>query len=203
MTTYILGYDTETTGFPSSKKPLNDETQPHVVQLAAQLVELSTKQVVQSMDVIIRPDGWTIPKESEDVHGISTEKAFRLGVREDVAIEMFYDLWLKANFRVGHNEQFDAKIISIGLSRFMPLSSAEKWNAGHSFCTQRESTNIVNIPPTQKMLAVGRKTPKSPNLAEAYKFFSREELVGAHNALVDVQACMSVYWGIRAHRDAA
>lgn len=71
--------------------------------------------------------------------------------------------------------------------------------AAPAFCTQGKSTKIINLPPTEKMLAAGRKHAKSPNLAEAYEFFTGKKLEGAHNAAVDLAACKAVYYGIKKH----
>jgi DNA polymerase-3 subunit epsilon len=43
------------------------------------------------------------------------------------------------------------------------------------------------------MKAAGRKGPKSPKLSEAYRHFLGEDLIGAHDALVDVRACRRIY----------
>ena len=59
------------------------------------------------------------------------------------------------------------------------------------------STPILKLPPTERMLAAGRTHFKSANLSEAYKHFTGNELVGAHSALADVQACMAVYFAIK------
>ena len=56
-------YDTETTGLPDFKAPSESEHQPHIVQLACALVDLDSRQITESMDVIIRPDGWKIPAD--------------------------------------------------------------------------------------------------------------------------------------------
>ncbi|WP_182340872.1 hypothetical protein [Comamonas koreensis] len=61
--TLALAYDTETTGLPLFKEPSEHPDQPHIVQLGAILVDLNTRTTIASMDVIIRPDGWTIPDE--------------------------------------------------------------------------------------------------------------------------------------------
>jgi DNA polymerase-3 subunit epsilon len=44
---------------------------------------------------------------------------------------------------------------------------------------------------------VGRKHPKSPNLGEAYEFFTGRKLVNAHDAAVDVAACKAVYLALK------
>jgi len=58
----LLPFDTETTGIPIWSTPSGNENQPHMVQLAAMLVDSETKEIVESMDVIIKPYGWVIPK---------------------------------------------------------------------------------------------------------------------------------------------
>lgn len=59
MSTSIC-YDTETTGLPLFKEPSDHPGQPRVTQLAAELFDDATGATIASMDVIIRPDGWTI-----------------------------------------------------------------------------------------------------------------------------------------------
>lgn len=191
-----LFYDTETTGLPLFHEPSEDPRQPHLVQLAASLVDLDSRRVIASMDVIVRPMGWEIPAEVAAIHGITTEQAMAVGVPEPVALRMFVGLY-NARKRVAHNEQFDARIIRIGLKRYDVGLDADVWKAGQSECTQLLSTPILKLPPTEKMRAVGRNHFKSANLGEAYKHFTGSELVGAHNALVDVQACMAVYFAIQ------
>ena len=73
--TLAIFYDTETSGLPLFKEPSEDPRQPHIVQLAACLVDLDTGQTVSSMDVIVRPNGWTIPDNVAAIHGITTERA--------------------------------------------------------------------------------------------------------------------------------
>jgi DNA polymerase-3 subunit epsilon len=59
------------------------------------------------------------------------------------------------------------------------------------------STPICNLPPTAKMIAARRNHPKTPNLGEAFEFFTGEKLEGAHSALVDVDACMRIYFALK------
>ena len=191
-----LFYDTETTGLPDFKAPSESAHQPHIVQLAALLVDMDTRETIQSMDVICRPDGWTIPDEVAAVHGITTEHAAEVGIPEHLAVSMFMELWA-GRARVAHNEQFDARIVRIALMRFHSEEAADIWKSGPTECTARLATPICALPPTEKMKAVGRFHHKTPNLGEAYRHFTGKGLENAHSAMADVMACRDVYFAIK------
>jgi DNA polymerase-3 subunit epsilon len=192
-----LFYDTETTGLPDFKAPSESEHQPHLVQLAALLVDLDTRSMINSMDVIVRPDGWTIPDDVAEIHGITTERALVEGVPEGSAIGALMDMWEKAQIRIAHNEPFDARIVRIALVRHMDQAMADKWKEGKAECTARLSTPICKLPPTPKMVAAGFNKFKTASLGEAYRHFTGKELEGAHSALADVHGCMEVYFAIK------
>ena len=191
-----LFYDTETTGLPDFKAPSESAHQPHIVQLAALLVDMDTRETIQSMDVICRPDGWTIPDEVAAVHGITTEHAAEVGIPEHLAVSMFMELWA-GRARVAHNEQFDARIVRIALMRFHSEEAADIWKSGPTEGTARLATPICALPPTEKMKAVGRFHHKTPNLGEAYRHFTGKELENAHSAMADVLACRDVFFAIK------
>lgn len=201
-----LFYDTETTGLPLFSEPSDHPDQPHIVQLAAALVNMDTRRIISSIDVMIRPDRWVIPEQAAQVHGITTEMAGDLGIPESQALDAFLSLWGYAGSRtrIGHNESFDARIIRIGIKRWIDTRPenadlvfpfSDQWKEGKAECTQKISTPIVKAPPTEKMIAAGRTGHKSANLGEAYEFFTGKKLEGAHSAMVDVKACMDVYFG--------
>lgn len=196
----VLFYDTETQGLPLFNEPSEDPRQPHVVQLAACLVDTDTRKTISSMDVIVRPNGWTIPDDVAKIHGITTERAMDVGIPESAALDMFMALYGERR-RIAHNEPFDARIIRIALLRHGRTALiADAWKAADAECTQQLSTPILKLPPTEKMLAAGRTHFKSANLGEAYRHFTGKELIGAHSAMIDVQACMDVYFAILAQR---
>lgn len=203
--TPILIYDTETTGIPQWGLPSEDPSQPRITQLAAELHDEDTGTTLAFMDLIIKPEGWTIPEELEALTGITNEKAERFGAPIGQALGLFLEMWKKATLRVAHNEPFDMRMIRIELMRSTEHDDvfADEWKAGPAFCTQKNSTKIVNLPPTEKMAAAGRYHAKSPNLGEAYKHFTGTDLIGAHNAAVDLAACREVYYGIKRYHAAA
>jgi DNA polymerase-3 subunit epsilon len=193
-----LFYDSETTGLPLFHEPSEDPRQPHIVQLAAALVDLDSWETRASMDVIIKPEGWEIPADVAAIHGITTEVALQLGVPADTVLELFVDLWRRGAARIAHNESFDARLVRIALMRHMVNDTAlhDEWRGGAALCTQVLSTPILKLPPTAKMIAARRNHHKSANLGEAFEFFVGRKLEGAHRAMVDVQACIEVYKAI-------
>jgi len=182
----ILFYDTETTDKPLFKEPSDDPRQPHIVELAAALVDSDTRRSVASLHLIVRPDGWTIPDEVAAIHGITTERALQLGVSEDVATLALLALWRRADLRVGHNESFDARIMRIALKRFLGDQVADEWKEGAKYCTCFGARAFTALPKN-----------KLPTLSEAVMHFFGEELADAHSAKADMQATADVYWEIQ------
>jgi DNA polymerase-3 subunit epsilon len=195
-----LFYDTETSGIPVWGKPSEDPCQPRVTQIAAELCEDDTDRVLAGMNFLIKPEGWTIPDDVAALNGITTELALQHGLPIKNVLPMFIAMWRRANFqRVAHNESFDMRMIRIELMRdpSCEVAFADEWKAAPAYDTCSNSTKIVNLPPTEKMLAAGRNNPKSPNLGEAFKFFTGRDLVDAHNAAADVMACKAIYYALR------
>lgn len=196
----ILFYDSETTGLPLFKEPSEHPDQPHIVQLAAFLVDQDSRETIASMDVIIRPEGWVIPDDVAAIHGITTKKAQDLGIPEALAVDMLLALHNNASIRIGHNEQFDARILRIAAKRHIdprdqcdPLPVSDEWKTGDSECTAQLARPICQLPPTAKMKG-GFKTP---TLLEAYQHFFGQEFPGQHTARGDALACMRVYFAIQ------
>ena len=192
-----LFYDTETTGLPLFRERSDHPDQPHIVQLAAHLVDLDKRTVLQTIDLVVRPDGWVIPDEVSAIHGITTDYASEVGIREDTVLDLFSDLHDKCDVRIAHNEQFDARIIRIGIKRLFDGDEADKYKTGKSECTCTMATPIVKCPPTPKMKAKNMNGYKKANLQEAYKHFFGKGFDNAHSAIADVNACMAVYFAIK------
>jgi len=190
----ILVFDTETTGIPDFKARSVDPAQPHIVQMAL-IIYGDDLVSTQDTSVIVRPDGWIIPPEMTAIHGISHERAMDEGVPEKDAAEMFLVAQAKASLRVAHNESFDRRILRIAMTRAgIERDVIEFTEARQSYCTCQASKPILNLPPTDKMMASGFNGPKPPKLEECIKHFFGEELPGSHDALIDAQACARIYF---------
>lgn len=176
-------YDAETTGLPNWKEQSGDPCQPHIVQLASVLCNAETEEIISSMDVIIKPDGWEIPEEMTEIHGITTEMAMDVGVPEFMALDMF--LALRGDIRVAHNRTFDQRIIRIAAKRYSTDATVDSWAEKEDHeCSMQLARKIMPI-------------SKSPTLAEAYQFFTGKELENAHSAMADTLGCKEVYLAIQ------
>lgn len=192
-----LFYDTETTGLPLWKEPSGDPRQPHLVQLAALLVDLEMRQVVEELDLLIKPEGWIIPDDVVAVHGITTAHALEHGIHESTALDRFMALHELADERIAHVESFDARLLRIALKRYRDDAAADAWKAGPSQCTAKLSSPICQLP-------LKKPSPwskfKTPNLTEAFEFFTGGPMAGAHSAMADTRACMTVFFGVQDHQ---
>ena len=192
-TTLVLAFDTETTGLPLWKEPSEHPDQPHMVQLAAKLFDPETREVRESIDVLIKPDGWVIPDEVIAVHGITNERAAAEGIPEVEAIQMLLSMAMQAKELVGHNVSFDKRIARIAIKRYIgssepdaPEPEADAFKAIPEFCTMWKSRPYTKLP--------GNKLPK---LTEAYQHFTGKPMEGAHSAGGDVEGCMTVYFALK------
>lgn len=192
-----LFFDTETTGLP--KKNQHEDMQPHVVQLAATLTD-DAGRIMSQINHIIKPEGWDIPKEASDVHGITMDVAMKYGISRQAVLMMFSNLVKRSDLLIAHNAEFDLKMLNLQYKRQglqSPLFDKEV------YCTADNSTDILKIPPTQRMKDWGHGDKfKRPTLQEAHIFFcSHWNSAAAHNAMYDVEACMAVYFKLKGMED--
>lgn len=193
-----LFFDTETTSLPDFRARSHDPSQPHLVELALLLCDDDGNEI-RHWCHLIKPDGWVITEENTKHHGITHEQALAEGIPEDMAVGLYLLARTQADLRVAHNTSFDDRILRIAMTRAgVARNIIEFLESQPSFDTCRASTKLVNLPPTEKMLAKGMKTPKAPSLEEAFFFFTGQPLEGAHRALSDTRACAKVYFHLMA-----
>ena len=190
---FVLFYDSETNKLPEWKMPSGHECQPHLVELSALLVNRDTREIVDSLDVIIKPEGWEISEDNAAIHGITQEKALAEGIPEAEAYERFMTLWAGCH-RVAHNRTFDQRMIRIAAKRYGTVEQQEAWAE-----KETHECSMLLAKPIMQLLPKGRYGYKNPKLEEAYEFFTGKQLEGAHRAMNDTRGCMAVYWGIQDH----
>ena len=184
---WYLFFDTETTGTPLNYKAPSSDTRnwPRLVQLGWILMTENGEKISKG-NYIIKPDGFTIPAEATKIHRITTKMALELGYDLSYVIDKFLQDFNKAKYIVGHNIDFDKKIIGAELIR---LSKPDIMNSKQAFCTMKSSTDFCKIP--------GYYGYKYPKLQELYhKLFGRD-FEEAHNAASDIEATQQCFWELR------
>ena len=177
----FLIFDTETTGLPKKwNAPLSDsENWPRCVQIAWQIHDFNGL-CIENKSFLIKPEGYTIPYESEKIHGISTSLANSRGEKIKKVLKTFLNSISKCKYICGHNVKFDINIIG-----------AELFRIGH----ENKIGQVPIIDTCSEITAEISKLPggrggkfKFPTLSELYFNLFNENFKEAHNATADVEA---------------
>jgi DNA polymerase-3 subunit epsilon len=183
----ILFFDTETTGLPKNwKAPVTDlNNWPRMVQLAYILYD-TNENVISKGDYIIKPEGYSIPSDSSNIHGISTEKAIREGKELRLVLDEFNSLLSKAEYLVAHNISFDEKIVG---AEFLRIEMQNSIPSKRKICTMESSTNFCAID--------GPYGYKWPKLSELHYKLFHSNFEEAHNAAEDIKATAKCFWELK------
>nr|WP_299488169.1 DNA polymerase III subunit alpha [uncultured Allomuricauda sp.] len=177
---YLI-FDTETTGLPKRwNAPITDtDNWPRCIQIAWQLHD-EMGNLLEHQDMLVQPDGFNIPYEAEQIHGISTALAEQKGKPLQEVLEAFNIALDKAKFVVGQNVDFDINIMGCEFHRMdveNPLTELPVLDT----CTEA-TAELCKIPGGR-----GGKF-KLPTLTELHEFLFGEPFAEAHNATADVEA---------------
>jgi DNA polymerase-3 subunit alpha len=183
---YLI-FDTETTGLPKRwDAPLSDsENWPRCIQIAWQIHDASG-ELIAHQDYLIQPTGFTIPFDSEQVHGISTVLAEEQGVSLSEVLEDFQAAINGVAYVVGHNISFDRNIMGAEFLR-QGLEDPLEGKTVIDTCTEETATLCK--------LAGGRGGKfKLPTLGELYVHLFQVQFEEAHNATADVEATARAFF---------
>lgn len=177
---YLI-FDTETTGLPKRwNAPITDtDNWPRCIQIAWQLHD-EMGNLVEHQDMLVQPDGFNIPYEAEQIHGISTALAEQKGKPLQEVLEAFNMALEKAKFVVGQNVDFDINIMGCEFHRMEVENSLTELPVLDT-CTEA-TAELCKIPGGR-----GGKF-KLPTLTELHEFLFGEPFAEAHNATADVEA---------------
>ncbi|GHE62482.1 DNA polymerase III subunit alpha [Roseivirga thermotolerans] len=184
---YLI-FDTETTGLPQNyNAPLTDfENWPRLVQIAWQLHDMRGN-LIRNRNLIIKPDGFTIPYNSVQIHGITTERALEEGLDIKEVLAMFEEDIKEASFGIGHNIEFDYNIVG---SEFLRAGLTNALEPLEPLDTKLVSTDFCAIPG-------GRGGQyKWPTLTELHQKLFGKGFDDAHDAAYDVDATARCFFGL-------
>jgi DNA polymerase III epsilon subunit-like protein len=186
-----LFFDTETTGLPKDWKAPSSAVNnwPRMVQIAWVLTD-DDGNSLETYSAIIKPEGFTIPREASDIHRVTQERALAEGLLLSEVLEAFTTTMAKAKQLVAHNMAFDEMILGCEFHRVAgrdPLRSKPK------ACTMKNDDIIewAAIPPHRY------GSYKWPTLEQLHRKLFQTGVPDAHDALVDVEATVRCYFGLR------
>jgi len=177
---YLI-FDTETTGLPKNwKAPITDtDNWPRCIQIAWQLHD-EMGQIIECQDFLIKPEGFNIPYDAEQIHGISTQLADEQGISLAEGLQLFNEALAKTKFVVGQNVKFDLNIMGCEFHR---LGLATSLNKLPVLDTCTEKTALLC------QITGGRYGKfKLPTLTELHQKLFNKPFAEAHNATADVEA---------------
>lgn len=178
----ILVFDTETTGFINKKDP-NLDAQPYIIQFAGILGELQDGKYteLERKNIFIKPP-IAIPYGASQVHHI-----YDIDVKDspDMAaqLEDMMGFLEKADAIIGHNIEYDEDMIKLELKRHEKL---HLYAPNQVVCTMKTTVDFCAIRGNGERF-------KYPKLGELHKTLFGEYFVGAHDAMVDVEATLKCF----------
>lgn len=176
----FLIFDTETTGLPRNyNAPLTDfDNWPRVIQLAWQ-IHNEKGELIEVQNFIIKPEGFEIPRGSEKIHGISTERALKEGHSLKDVLKIFNTSLSTVNTIAGHNIEFDINVLG---AEYLRTEIETPLHDINIVDTKDLSTDYCALPGGR-----GGKF-KWPTLEELHQKLFGSKFDAAHNASADVQA---------------
>ncbi|RMZ50954.1 DNA polymerase III subunit alpha [Flavobacteriaceae bacterium PRS1] len=177
---YLI-FDTETTGLPKRwNAPITDTNNwPRCIQIAWQLHDESGN-LIEHQDYLVQPEGFNIPYDAENIHGISTELAQEQGIPLAEVLEKFNEALNKTKFIVGQNIKFDLNIMGCEFVRENIANQLQGLPALDT-CTEH-TASLCKLPG-------GRYGKfKLPTLTELHQYLFNKPFNEAHNATADVEA---------------
>lgn len=183
-----LFFDTETTGVPEIwDAPASDlKNWPRIVQLAWVLLDENGNLIDRNSHIVL-PDNYSIPVKTSELHGITTERAFREGINLKKVLSEFSEVAKLTNVLVAHNLSFDKRVIQAEYIRMRMLIPTIK----EQLCTMLSTIEFCALP-NQK-----GKGFKYPRLSELHETLFNEGFENAHNADADVNAMVRCFFELK------
>lgn len=190
----ILFFDTETTGLPLSQQAsfTDQNNWPYLVQIGFILYDENIGKLAER-NIIISPEGYSIPKESTEVHGITQEYAEKNGENRFNVLNYMDKILASVDTVVGHNVEFDINVLKCEILRVKKAKDALFMGKQHRILdTMKTGTDFCRIPSN----GYGGKY-KWPKLSELYQALFQRSFIGQHDAMNDIFATYECYWEMR------
>jgi DNA polymerase III epsilon subunit-like protein len=201
-----LVFDVETTGLlpKYNGAPLTEF--PHIIQFSYLLYDSDTWAIKRVYNEYIKTKETISPKITE-ITGITREIVDSRGIHICEALQEFFHAYMEADVLVGHNLDFDMKMLLAesarwGLNQIVDTFE-EHCKLGNNDSKKLFDTSNPNFYCTMmhgiEMCKLERTNSrgvylKQPKLSELYQhIFELDPPEGLHNSLIDVLVCLRCY----------
>lgn len=185
-----LFFDTETTGKHKNLYASISEVDNFARLVQLGFIVMDGKLTILEAEFIVKPDGFEIPVEASNVHGITTEMALEKGKPVKEVLDGFA-FWVSVcDVIVGHNISYDLGTIG---AEYWRIYQKNPFEGKNTICTMKSSTEFCKIPQQKYSFYVHYKYPK---LSELYKILFNESMGAAHTALQDIQNTAKCYFAL-------
>ncbi|WP_185877678.1 DNA polymerase III subunit alpha [Blattabacterium cuenoti] len=169
--------DTETTGLPKFYDKFFCKNWPRIIQLSWQVHD-KIGNLIEFNNFIIKPKDFDIPFISFKIHRINNEFAHKYGYDLNYVLDIFQLTFNKYEYVIGHNLEFDIKIIE---KEYYINKKEISFKKKKILDTKLVSINYCKLPGNRKKF-------KWPTLSELYHKLFSEKIPNLHNAANDVKA---------------
>ena len=187
----ILFFDTETTGLPKDRKypaEKHKDNWPDIVSISWMLFE--DEQMISTRSYIVKPDGWNIPIEATNIHGITEKSASTNGQQLSLVIADFIAAVRQSEYIVAHNIHFDLNVVNNAC--FWRLNRTLQVDWKECICTAEYGKDVTKI---YAKNARGGSYFRYPKLSELYEHvLRRRPMLSLHNSLNDTMLLCEVFF---------
>ena len=182
---YLI-FDTEPIGLPwNFKAPFTDtDNWPRMVWLGFILLD-ENGEIVREGYYYVNPNV-EIPVNITRIFGVSTEMVVKYGNSMEEILHILQTVVKKSKYIIGHNVEFDYKIISAEIVRNKAAFSLKRKKR---ICTMHSSREFCNL----RIINGKYITPK---LTELYQKLFNKELL-AETTREDVRATAKCFWELK------
>ena len=163
-------------GFVVLDTETNGFEDPRLAGIALIFVSVSM-MIEHEVAFLVRPNGWQMSKEATSVNGLTDERLAAEGIDAAAALHLWKTAISLGRTPVGHNLGFDLRVMANEFAH----AREDAPDPGEGLCT---------LEPLRRLCGVGA-------LSKAYKEMTGEDMTGAHDAIADARATLTLFAKLR------
>lgn len=176
-------FDTETNGLPENNNasPYKYDSWPRIVQIGF-VITNRYYEILEKEEYLIKPEGFTITRSAESIHGISNELAMNKGLPLKNVLDILINHIKSCEYIVAHNLAFDKNVLA---AEFIRNGYTNLLENKIEVCTMLSTINYCS--------EKDELNPKYPSLEELHLKLFGKTLDSKHTALSDTLTLLKCF----------